>query len=409
MPAPARRPFFRFGPGALVTAAFIGPGTITTCSLAGARFGFALLWGMVFSVLATIILQEMAARLGIITHMGLGEALRRQFSSTASRIITVILVISAITIGNAAFETGNILGASLGLQSMVLSIKLPLRFWAALSGAVAFILLLAGNYKLIERFLIALVIIMSLTFLTTAIIISPHLSDLLKGMFIPSMPDGSLLALVGLIGTTVVPYNLFLHASAVQERWSRPEDLPEARTDLSVSVILGGFISMAIIVTSAVAFYGSGTGINSASDLAVQLEPLLGSWARYVISAGLFAAGISSAITAPLAAAYATAGILGWKKDLNSWRFRIIWMTIIAVGLIFSMIGFSPLEAILFAQAANGILLPVIAIYLLVVMNSRTIMGDNVNRLLSNITGIIVVLAALGLGIRSILHVAGII
>jgi NRAMP (natural resistance-associated macrophage protein)-like metal ion transporter len=409
MPARTRRPFFRFGPGALVTAAFIGPGTITTCSLAGARFGFALLWGLVFSVIATIILQEMAARLGIITHMGLGEALRRQFSSKISGIITVILVISAITIGNAAFETGNILGSSLGLQSMILPGRLSLRFWALVSGAAAFLLLLAGNYKLIERALVALVIIMSLTFLTTAVIISPHLSDLLKGMFIPAVPDGSLLTLVGLIGTTVVPYNLFLYASAVQERWNRAEDLPEARTDLSVSVILGGFISMAIIVTSAVAFHGSGTGITNASDLAVQLEPLLGSWAKYVISIGLFAAGISSAITAPLAAAYATAGILGWKKDLSSWRFRLVWMSIIAVGLIFSMIGFSPLEAILFAQAANGILLPVIAVYLLVVMNSRAIMGDNVNGLLSNITGVFVVLTALGLGIRSLLHAAGII
>jgi len=292
---------------------------------------------------------------------------------------------------------------------MLLLGRLPVRFWAMISGAAAFLILLAGNYKLIERVLVALVIIMSLTFLTTAIIISPKLPDLLKGMFVPSVPEGSLLTLVGLIGTTVVPYNLFLHASAVQERWSRPEDLPEARADISVSVILGGFISMAIIVTSAVAFFGSGTGITSASDLAVQLEPLLGSWAKYVISIGLFAAGISSAITAPLAAAYATAGILGWKKDLASWRFRLVWMAIIAVGVTFSMIGFSPLEAILFAQAANGILLPVIAVYLLVVMNSRTIMGDNVNGLLSNITGAIVVLTALGLGIRSLLHVAGII
>ena len=141
----------------------------------------------------------------------------------------------------------------------------------------------------------------------------------------------------------------------------------------------------------------------------MQLEPLLGRWARHVISIGLFAAGISSAITAPLAAAYATAGIFGWKRDLNSWRFRMIWMFILLAGTLFSLLGFKPLEAILFAQAANGILLPVIAIYLLSVMNSRKIMGENVNTRLSNIAGIIVVLVALGLGIRSILHVIGII
>ena len=409
MPLPTKRPAFRIGPGALVTAAFIGPGTITTCTLAGAKFGYALLWGMVFSVLATIILQEMAARLGIISKNGLGEALRTHFSKPATRIITAILVISAITLGNAAFQTGNLLGASMGLETLFTSQTLSIRFWVALVAATAFLLLLAGSYKLIERVLIALVILMSLTFLSTAIIVSPELPSLLKGMFVPTIPAGAVLTLVGLIGTTVVPYNLFLHASAVQERWHSPSDLPAARWDISVSMILGGVISMAVIVTASAAFAGTGTDITSGTDMARQLEPLAGRWAKYIISIGLFAAGISSAITAPMAAAYATAGIMGWKSDLRSARFRMIWMFILLAGVLFAMLGFKPVEAILFAQVANGILLPVIAVYLLVVMNSRRIMGDNVNGLLPNILGAIVVLIATGLGIRSILHVIGII
>jgi len=411
MPPAKKRPAFRIGPGALVTAAFIGPGTITTCTLAGAKFGYALLWGMVFSVIATIILQEMAARLGIISKNGLGEALRAHFNKPATRLITAILVISAITIGNAAFQTGNLLGASMGLETLFSSQTLTIRFWVAVTAAVAFILLFAGSYKLMERVLIALVIIMSLTFVTTAIIVAPELPALLKGMFVPSLPPGSVLTLVGLIGTTVVPYNLFLHASAVQERWHSPSDLPAARWDISVSMILGGVISMAVIVTASAAFFGAGTGtdITSGTDMALQLEPFAGRWAKYIISIGLFAAGISSAITAPMAAAYATAGIMGWKRDLRSARFRMIWMFILMAGVLFAMLGFKPVEAILFAQVANGILLPVIAVYLLVVMNSRRIMGDNVNTLLPNILGGIVVLIATGLGIRSILHVIGII
>lgn len=409
MTSPKNRPTFKIGPGALVTAAFIGPGTITTCTLAGANFGYALLWGMVFSVLATIILQEMAARLGIISKNGLGEALRAHFNKPATRILTAVLVISAITIGNAAFQTGNLLGASMGLETLFSSEKLTLRLWVAVNASAAFILLLAGSYKLMERVLIALVIIMSLTFLTTAIIVSPELPALLKGMFIPSIPHGAVLTLVGLIGTTVVPYNLFLHASAVQERWHSPSDLPAARWDISVSMILGGVISMAVIVTASAAFSGTGTDITSGTDLARQLEPFAGRWAKYIISIGLFAAGISSSITAPMAAAYATAGIMGWKRDLRSWRFRMIWMFILLAGVLFAMLGFKPIEAILFAQVANGILLPVIAVYLLMVMNSRKIMGDNVNTLLSNILGGIVVIIAMGLGLRSILHVIGII
>ncbi len=459
MPPPRKRPRFKIGPGALVTAAFIGPGTITTCTLAGASFGYALLWGMVFSVAATIILQEMAARLGIISHNGLGEALRTHFSKPTAKILTAVLVVSAITIGNAAFQTGNLLGASLGLETLFgpgaatapgstaaaaaaagstaaaagstaaaageaapansptffSSGILTLRLWVAVNAAIAFILLFVGSYKLLEKFLVALVILMSLTFVTTAVIVAPALPALLKGMFVPTIPAGAVLTLVGLIGTTVVPYNLFLHASAVQERWHSPSDLPEARWDISVSMILGGVISMAVIVTAAAAFFeaaagaGTGTGITSGADLARQLEPLAGRWAKYIISIGLFAAGISSAITAPVAAAYATAGIMGWKRDLRSWRFRMVWMFILLAGVTFSMLGFKPVEAILFAQVANGILLPVIAVYLLVVMNSRKIMGDNVNGLLPNILGSIVVLIATGLGIRSILHVIGII
>jgi Mn2+/Fe2+ NRAMP family transporter len=433
MPLSKKHHTFRIGPGALVTAAFIGPGTITTCTLAGAKFGYALLWGMVFSVIATIILQEMAARLGIISKNGLGEALREHFSKPAARIITAILVISAITLGNAAFQTGNLLGASMGLEALFstetqagagtlsnvgaaagpgtifTSQTLTIRFWVAVTAATAFLLLLAGSYKLIERVLIALVILMSLTFLTTAIIVSPELPSLLRGMFVPTIPAGAVLTLVGLIGTTVVPYNLFLHASAVQERWHSPSDLPAARWDISVSMILGGVISMAVIVTASAAFAGTGTDITSGTDMARQLEPLAGRWAKYIISIGLFAAGISSSITAPMAAAYATAGIMGWKRDLRSARFRMIWMFILLAGVLFAMLGFKPVEAILFAQVANGILLPVIAVYLLVVMNSRKIMGDNVNGLLPNILGAIVVLIATGLGIRSILHVIGII
>jgi manganese transport protein len=404
-----KRKGFRFGPGALVTAAFIGPGTITTCSIAGASFGYALLWGLVFSVIATIVLQEMASRLGIISRQGLGEALRKHFNKPVTKFLTALLIISAITIGNAAFETGNLLGASIGLKLLFPELTIPIGFWAASVGIIAAAILFTGSYKIIERFLIGLVILMSLTFLTTAFVVNPEISAVVKGMFIPAFPDGSLLTIAGLIGTTVVPYNLFLHASAVQERWKDADDLSESRKDIFVSVILGGFISMAIVVTSAAAFFGINGTISSGADLAVQLEPLLGSYAKYFIGTGLFAAGISSAITAPLAAAYATAGILGWKKDLKSLKFRLVWISIIGVGIVFSMFGFRPIEAILFAQAANGILLPVIAIYLLWVMNSPQIMGANVNNRMTNLLGGVVVLIAFGLGVRSLLHVFGLI
>jgi manganese transport protein len=403
---------FRFrlsGPGALVAAAFIGPGTLTTCSIAGAKFGYALLWGLLFSVIATIVLQEMTARLGIISNQGLGEALRKHFSKGLPRIVTYMLVISAIVIGNAAFQTGNILGASLGLESATGLGSGYFRFWVGITAFMSFLFLFIGSYKLIERVLTGLVIIMSLTFIVTAILIAPELPDILNGLFTPTLPPGSVITLVGLIGTTVVPYNLFLHASAVQERWKDAGQIQEARTDLAVSVILGGLISMSIVITSAAAFADTGTSLNGVADLGRQLDPLLGEWARYFTGIGLFAAGISSAMTAPLAAAYATQGTLGWEKNLKSWRFRSIWLTILGTGTLFSLLGFKPLEAIVFAQAANGIILPVIAVYLLFIMNSKQVMGKHVNGLFSNIAGALVVLITVGLGIRSLLSAFGII
>jgi len=398
------------GPAALVTAAFIGPGTVTTCTLAGAKFGYALLWGLLFSVIATVVLQDMSARLGIIGRRSLGEAIRESAQRRWARLPAVILVLSAIVVGNAAYETGNVLGGAMGLETLSGWRGFPVggfdvNVWALIIGAAAFGLLLWGNYRTIERALVTLVILMSLAFLTTAVMVGPKPGDLLKGLAMPSLPAGSLLTLVGLIGTTVVPYNLFLHASAVRERWKDPRDIRAARLDIGLAIPLGGLVSMAIVVTSAASFHGAPAEIGGAADMAVQLEPLMGVWARIFLSLGLFAAGITSAVTAPLAAAYAADGILGWKAGRKDPRFRMVWMGIIAIGMFFSQTGSSPVQAILFAQAANGILLPLVVVYLLWVMNRKAIMGSHRNRWTTNLAGTLVLLITLMLGLRSLLHV----
>ncbi|TRX66140.1 Nramp family divalent metal transporter [Carboxylicivirga sp. M1479] len=395
------------GPAGLVTAAFIGPGTITACSMAGAGFGMALLWSLLFSVLATIFLQEMTLRLGIITQKGLGQSIRTSLTSPALRVLAIVLIVSAIAIGNAAYEAGNIVGASLGLTSIFEGVN-PIVL-SVVIGVLAFILLMQGSYKLIEKALVVLVILMSIVFLSTAIIIGPDFYDILKGMFVPSVPKNSILSIVGLIGTTVVPYNLFLHASAVKERWKNKEDIKEARFDLIFSIALGGIISMSVVITSAVAFFGQGIGLNGIGEMAIQLEPILGSWAKYFLGIGLFAAGVSSSITAPLAAAYATTGILGWKQDLKSTHFRLIWIVILVIGVFAASLGYKPIQAILFAQVTNGLLLPIIAIFLLVIMNSKKLLGQYANSIYSNVAGIIVIAVTLTLGLKSILSVLQII
>jgi len=394
--------FKNIGPGTLVAAAFIGPGTITACTISGVKFGQALLWAMVLSIIATIVLQEMAARLGIITQKGLADVIKEQIKSSFFRKIAIALILGAIVIGNAAYEAGNIGGASLGLEA-VFGIQ-DWDFYPLLIGIIAFILLFIGNYKFLERSLIVLVLIMSSSFLLTAIITKPNISEVVTGMLLPKFPKGSLLTIIALVGTTVVPYNLFLHASIVQERWKTKDGLSAARKDTLVSIILGGIVSMAIIVSAASI---QSAEVANVLDLAKGLEPLYGNGAKYFLGIGLFAAGITSSITAPLAAAYVANSCFGWKASIKDNRFRLVWIMILFLGVLSLSFDVKPIEVIQFAQIANGILLPVIAGFLLWVVNKSEVLGIYKNSKLQNAIGIVIVLITLLLGTRGILKVFG--
>ncbi len=395
--------FRNIGPGTLVTAAFIGPGTVTVCTLAGVQFGFTLVWALVLSIIACIVLQEMSARLGIITQQGLSEVLKTQFTNPLVKWTLIILILSAVFIGNAAYEAGNISGGVLGLATVFGSpiIKIGnvvINYMSLLIGVIAFVVLYIGNYKILERSLIGLVLFMSIAFIITAIATKPDLEMLFKG-FIPDISSGKIFTIIGLIGTTVVPYNLFLHASIVSEKWKKPEELPIARKDTTIAIVLGGIVSMSIIIAGAAI---QNTEVNNAADLAKSLEPVFGAGAKYVLSLGLFAAGITSAITAPLAAAYVVKGCLGWKDGLKSKRFRAIWIFILVLGVVFSSLGIKSIEIIRFAQIANGLLLPVIAGFLLWIMNKKNVLGNYVNNWKQNLVGIIIVLITIFLGLRTI-------
>lgn len=388
----------RFGPGLLVAAAFIGPGTVTTATRAGAAFGFTLLWVLLLSIIATSVFQEMAARLGLVTRQGLGEALRTAIPTPAMRVLSIVLVICAIGLGNAAYQAGNIAGAAIALDSLT---DISHRYWAVAVGVIAAALLWHGSYRMLERSLIALVGVISLVFVITAVMAKPDLSSLVKGLVTPRLPEGSLTIAIALIGTTVVPYNLFLHASTVCEKW--PESvgtrtaIRDARLDTTLAVVLGGIVTLAIMITAS-AFLAESAKPSNAAGMAQQLEPLLGSFAKVFFSLGLLAAGLTSAITAPLAAAYAMGGAMGWERNVRSSRYRVVWMAVLLIGTSFATLGKSPVEAIVFAQATNGLILPVVAIFLLWVVNKKDLLGDYVNHTMANAVGglVVAVIASLG-------------
>ncbi|WP_339839667.1 Nramp family divalent metal transporter [uncultured Maribacter sp.] len=394
--------FKKLGPGVLVAAAFIGPGTVTACTLAGVNFGFSLLWAMLLSIIATYVLQEMSARLGIITQKGLADVIKQELRNPWIRNGVITLIFSAIIVGNASYEAGNIGGATLGMEALFgLSYS---KLYPAILGLAAFLLLFFGNYKALEKVFIFLVLIMSLSFVMTAVLTQPNLWELLKGLFVPSIPEDGILTIIALVGTTVVPYNLFLHAALVSEKWKSEKDLKLAKRDTLVSIILGGLVSISIIISAAAI---KSTEVNNVLDMAKALEPLYGSAALYFMGIGLLAAGITSAITAPLAAAYVANSCFGWKAEFKDAKFRFIWIMILVLGVVFLSFGIKPIEIIKFAQITNGLLLPIIAIFLLWVVNRVGVMGKYKNTLLQNCIGLAIIFLSVLLGVKSILTVLG--
>ena len=387
------------GPGVLIAAAFIGPGTVTLCSIAGASFGYSLLWALLLSIIATIVLQEMSLRIGLITNMGLAEVIRVSIKNKFINRFLILLILCSILIGNAAYEAGNITGASLGIMAIINSETL--NYIPLLIGFISFVILYIGDYKILERSLIFLVIVMSLSFLITAIMTKPNLSTLLNGLFIPKINSESLIVVLGLIGTTVVPYNLFLHSSLVKEKWNDISKLKIARIESFISIVIGGIVSMAIIITAASV---SNDNVKSVIDLAKGLEPLYGKFAIYFLGIGLFASGITSSITAPLAAAYVAKSCFGWKGSLKSLNFRLVWFFILLIGVVVSLLKLNPIEVIKFAQFSNSLLLPIIAILLFWLINNKSVFQNSYSYKLQNILVTIIILITILLGAKGIMN-----
>lgn len=385
-----------FGPGTLVAAAFIGPGTVTSCTLAGVHSSYTLLWALMFSTLATLILQEMSARLGFASKAGLAEAVRMQFDRRIPRYLVMSLIFSAIFIGNAAYEAGNITGAELGMELL----WRPFTFWPVILGLGCGLLLYTNSYKLIENTLTGLVLMMSLCFLITALLSSPDWAALFKG-FIPSAPGKEdLILAMSLVGTTVVPYNLFLHASLTSRKWPSGTRLQDIRTENTVSILLGGFISILILIVAA-ANKGNITEVHSAMDLAVQLKPVLGDYAQYLMGFGLMAAGFSSAITAALAAALVIKGLSGNSGTKGRLFYNLSWFLVLVTGVSLSMTGIQSIVLIKFAQLTNALLLPVMAAFLLYACNTPRIMSSETNSRIQNCLGLLVILVSVGLSLKT--------
>jgi len=376
----AERAHANLGPGFLVTAAFIGPGTILTASRAGAEFGLSLLWALLFSLVMTFVLQEMALRLGLVKRLALTTILRDAVTQPVFKWGFLVLVGLAIVVGNSAYEGGNLTGAAAGAALLFGG---DLRLWLMLLAFVCALLLLRGRYQSFERILMVLVALMAAMFSLSAIVMVLN-SEGADIRLLPSTPsDRSEWIVLALIGTTVVPYNLFLHASLVQRKWTDEVPLDQAMTaarrDLAISLAIGGIVTIAVMVTAAYLYRG-GAAPSQLSDLPAQLAPIAGPFAEMAFALGLLAAGLSSALTAPLAASLTLEGVFHRDSQPSRWLFRSTWAVVLLCGAGFAVTSRQPVELILIAQVTNALLLPLLALILIVLAARTSIMGQHASR-----------------------------
>ncbi len=389
----------------MVAAAFIGPGTLTTAATAGGSSGLALAWSLLFALIATVVLQELAIRSALSTQQDLAVLARKFGGPLWGRWLIAPLIVAAIGIGNAAYQSGNLTGAAAGL-TFFFPDHFALIVLCLSAGAVA--LILTNRYQWLERSLVTLVVMMAVLFLGLALVLLPNLLALPEDQIIPRFNQDDTLLILALIGTTIVPYNLFLHATAARRKWGYSlltDALKEARWESFIAISIGAGITLAIMTVATVL-------LETPSDrpildaLISELESRLPGLGGPLLATGLFAAGCSSALAAPVAAGWAVCGALGLSTDETGNAFKSVAFIVLAIGTSLALLAKKPQALIVTAQATNAILLPVVTVILLCIANSTLVPkpwqnGKLTNLLATTIVALVTALALMKLAVLS--------
>jgi len=385
------------GPGVMVAAAFVGPGTVTTASVAGASSGVSLLWAVAISVLATIVLQELSIRTALSTNQDLAPLIRQFGHDRGWGVPIALLILCSVGLGNAAYQSGNLAGAAMGLSGAT-----PVRFIHAVvvTGSFAAGLILVDRYRLLERAMLILVGLMTCLLTGLAVACLPELITAHRQV-VSNVHAFDATVVLALIGTTVVPYNLFLHATAVRHRWSGialADALRQARIESAGAIVVGGVVTAAIMIVATVVIAGD-TSRPALEALQVGIDQRFPDIGRWAMGAGLFAAGLTSAIAAPVAAGWAVCGVMGWNTSSGSKAFKGVALMVLAVGMLFAIFAARPVALIVLAQATNAVLLPLVALVLLAIVNSPLIPHDYrngwpQNLIVTGVIGVVLLLAA---------------
>jgi len=343
----------------VISAAFIGPGTVTTAVTAGSQFQIQLLWAVVFATIACIVLQEASARIVIASDLNFGQALEKKFGSRIGFWIKWI-VAGPVLLGCAAYEAGNILGAVSGSSILF---EGDGKIYTIIITLLAGYILWQGGSKWISTIMTVLVGLMGVAFLLLAVKSSFTLPELVRSSIVPTIPQGSEWITLGLVGTTIVPYNIFI-GSAI----SKGHTIPLMRIGLTISVLIGGLITAWIMLA------GTMVGnFSSFGELATLFQNKVGVVGSLALGLGLFAAGFSSSITSPYAASLIVSTFFGSEKKSVV---RLAWMSVLLTGFAFGISGIKPIPVILAVQALNGLILPLLTYFLILIVNDSKVVPD---------------------------------
>ena len=391
--------FKNMGPAAIIASAFIGPGTITTSTVSGTNFQYAMLWAVVFSGIASIILMDISSRVAAYSGLSVIETTMGMSDKKGWKRFVAIFMGLAILFTGLGFMAGNEIGAANGLADLT---GLPVAATGIVVGVIAICTVVFGTPKLLEVVCQFFVVAMGILFIITMFLSNPDWGAVARGI-IPSLPEGSLVNCMGLIGTTIIAINLVYHSMGCQDKYHGDEGYADSKFDTRFNVILGVLMTLAIIITAGTVLYGTGTEITNPVVFSQSLEPVLGSSARIIGDLGLFLAGLSSSIATPYMAGMIIARLMGWGKEKDAWRKAFTCMLIV-FGTVLACMGQTPTQIIIVTQALSGFFLPFIAIFFVISGNNKKMLGKHTNTKLQNILGGIACAVTLAMGINMLIN-----
>jgi NRAMP (natural resistance-associated macrophage protein)-like metal ion transporter len=383
------------GPGLITGAAGDDAGGVATYATIGAQYGYDLLWIIIPITVALIIVQLQVARMGVVTGKGFAELIREQFGVKWTVFAMLVLLLANGTVTVAEFA---------GIAAAGELFNIPRLVFVPVMAVVVWLIVVRASYTVAEKIFIVMSTAL-LTYIGAALLARPVWSEVAISLVTPSfkLEGGYLTTFVAVVGTTITPYMLFYLQSSLSDKGLSVEEYPAERTDVTLGSILTTVIALFIIVSTAATLHVEGVTVDTAEDAARALEPLAGPYARVLFGLGLFGASMLAASVLPLSTAYAVCGAFGWERGVSrSWSeapiFNSLYTALIAIAALFVLIPGLPLiQVIVATQFLNGLLLPIVLVFVLRLVNDRGLMGQYTNGRWFNVlsyatTGIMIVL-----------------